>query len=77
MEPLMLASVRTRVVSWKLAAEMKLSVESDESQATSSPLLVRPHDGVNVSPSSAIVRLRQALTVLHPLDRPINVIVRE
>ena len=25
----MLASVRTRVVSWKLAAEMKLSVESD------------------------------------------------
>ncbi len=28
-EPLMLASVRTRVVSWKLAAEMKLSVESD------------------------------------------------
>ena len=29
MEPLMLASVSTRVVSWKLAAEMKLSVESD------------------------------------------------
>ena len=27
--PLMLASVSTRVVSWKLAAEMKLSVESD------------------------------------------------
>src|ERR1700678_3139820 len=28
-EPLMLASVRTRVVSWKEAAEMKESVESE------------------------------------------------
>jgi hypothetical protein len=28
-EPLMLASVRTRVVSWKEAAEMKESVENE------------------------------------------------
>jgi hypothetical protein len=27
--PLIAASVSTRVVSWKLAAEMKLSVDSD------------------------------------------------
>jgi hypothetical protein len=44
-EPLMLASVSTRVVSWKLAAEMKLSVESDALVMPSSsgrPMAGRP-----------------------------------
>ena len=39
------ASVRTRVVSWKLAAEMKLSVDSDALVMPSSsgrPVAMRP-----------------------------------
>jgi hypothetical protein len=40
--PLIAASVRTRVVSWKLAAEMKLSVESD---GLGDPEQERPADG--------------------------------
>jgi mannose-6-phosphate isomerase-like protein (cupin superfamily) len=50
--------------------DIYLKCESDESQPTGGPLLVRPYDEVNVSRNSAIVRLRQALTVLHLSGSP-------